>query len=73
MYDMDFRAPIIVALGGEKRGLSGALRQSCDRFFTIPMPASEKDSERETPSLSLSHSGAIVMAEVMRQRRQPPE
>lgn len=69
IYEMDFKAPVIVALGGEKRGLSGALRQACTGFFTIPMPASAKGSDRETPSLSLSHSGAIVMAEVMRQRR----
>ncbi|HLD36159.1 MAG TPA: RNA methyltransferase [Planctomycetota bacterium] len=69
MYDMDFKLPIIVALGGEKRGLSGALRQSCDRFFTIPMNISPHNAAYGVPSLSLSHSGAIVMAEVMRQRR----
>ena len=69
MYDMDFKAPVIVALGGEKRGLSGALRQSCDRFFTIPMNVSAHNAAYGVPSLSLSHSGAIVMAEVMRQRR----
>jgi len=69
MYDMDFNLPVIVALGGEKRGLSGALRQSCDRFFTIPMNVSTHNAAYGVPSLSLSHSGAIVMAEVMRQRR----
>ena len=72
MYEMDFRVPVIVALGGEKRGLSGALRQSCNGFFSIPMPPAEQqanDKSCEVPSLSLSHSAAIVMAEVMRQRR----
>ncbi|MFH1226531.1 MAG: RNA methyltransferase [Planctomycetota bacterium] len=88
MYDMDFNSPVVVALGGEKRGLSGALRQSCDKFFTIPMgiareqaspvagengpdnaPDEEPDKSRQIASLSLSHAAAIVMAEVMRQRR----
>jgi 23S rRNA (guanosine2251-2'-O)-methyltransferase len=63
MYEMDFTVPIIIALGGEKRGLSGAMRESCDGFFSIPMPAGD-----EIASLSLSHSAAIIMAEVMRQR-----
>jgi len=67
MYDMDFAQSVIVALGGEKRGLSGALRETCDRFFTIPMVMAEN---QQIPSLSLSHSAAIVMAEAMRQRRQ---
>ena len=64
---MDFTKPVIVALGGEKRGLSGALRESCDHFFTIPMVSS---NQQDIPSLSLSHAAAIVMAEVMRQRRE---
>ena len=69
LHQMDFNQPVIVALGGEKRGLSGALRQSCDGFFTIPMNISAHNTSYGVPSLSLSHSGAIIMAEVMRQRK----
>ncbi|MBI5778126.1 MAG: RNA methyltransferase [Planctomycetes bacterium] len=65
-YDMDFSCPCIIALGGEKRGLSAVVREQCDGFFRIPMPNIPGDDER--PSLSLSHSAAIIMAEVMRQR-----
>jgi 23S rRNA (guanosine2251-2'-O)-methyltransferase len=61
MYDIDFRGPTIVAIGGEKRGLSGAVRGICDLFATIP-------TRGEPSSLSLSHAGAVVMAEAMRQR-----
>ncbi len=61
IYDADFTRPTIVAIGGEKRGLSGAVRSICDLFVTVPTSV-------ETSSLSLSHAGAIVMAEVMRQR-----
>lgn len=63
MYDVKLTCPTILAIGGEKRGLSGAVRKICDRFVTIPNVGSEASS------LSLSHAGAIVMAEAMRQRR----
>ncbi|MBC7783748.1 MAG: hypothetical protein H7144_07900, partial [Burkholderiales bacterium] len=42
--------------------LSGAVREICDRFVTIP-------SLGGASSLSLSHAGAIVMGEALRQRR----
>jgi len=62
MYDVDLRGPSILAIGGEKRGLSGAVRIICDQFITIPTVGGAASS------LSLSHAGAIVMAEAMRQR-----
>jgi len=61
IYDADFTRPTILAIGGEKRGLSGAVRSICDGFVTIP-------SRGDASSLSLSHAGAIAMAEAMRQR-----
>jgi 23S rRNA (guanosine2251-2'-O)-methyltransferase len=61
IYDADFARPTIVAIGGEKRGLSGAVRAICDGFVTIP-------SVGDATSLSLSHAGAIAMSEAMRQR-----
>ncbi|MBI4834978.1 MAG: RNA methyltransferase [Planctomycetes bacterium] len=66
LYDIDFTVPCVIALGGEKRGLSAVVRENCDSFFTIPMP--QHNDAVEKPSLSLSHSAAIIMAEVMRQR-----
>lgn len=62
MYEVNLTKPTVLAIGGEKRGLSGAVRKICDRFITIPTVGSEASS------LSLSHAGAIVMAEAMRQR-----
>jgi 23S rRNA (guanosine2251-2'-O)-methyltransferase len=61
IYDADLTAPAILAIGGEKRGLSAAVRNHCDTFIKIPMAA-------EIGSLSLSHSASVVMAEMMRQR-----
>jgi 23S rRNA (guanosine2251-2'-O)-methyltransferase len=61
LYDRDLTQPTILAIGGEKRGLSGAVRDICDRFITIPTVGGPS-------SLSLSHAAAIVMAEAHRQR-----
>jgi 23S rRNA (guanosine2251-2'-O)-methyltransferase len=62
IFEVDLAEPAILALGGEKRGLSGALREICDTFVTIPTLGG-------ATSLSLSHAGAIVCGEVLRQRR----
>jgi 23S rRNA (guanosine2251-2'-O)-methyltransferase len=62
MYDVDLARGCILAIGGEKRGISGAVRSICDAFITIPTAS-------DASSLSLSHASAIVMAEAMRQRR----
>jgi 23S rRNA (guanosine2251-2'-O)-methyltransferase len=61
LYQANLRRPCILAIGGEKRGLSGAVRSICDEFLTIP-------TRPGAASLSLSHAAAIVLAEAMRQR-----
>jgi 23S rRNA (guanosine2251-2'-O)-methyltransferase len=65
MYDVNLNQPTILAIGGEKRGLSGAVRSICDRLITIP-------TRGKPSSLSLSHAAAVVLAEAMRQRRHAP-
>jgi 23S rRNA (guanosine2251-2'-O)-methyltransferase len=61
IYDVDLTGPAILAIGGEKRGLSGAVRSICNRFITIPTAGA-------ATSLSLSHAACVVMGEAMRQR-----
>lgn len=61
LFEVDLTRPTILAIGGEKRGLSAAVREHCDGFIKIPMVSN-------IGSLSLSHSASILMAEVMRQR-----
>jgi 23S rRNA (guanosine2251-2'-O)-methyltransferase len=61
LYESDLKRPTILAIGGEKRGLSGAVRDICDRLITIPTRGGPS-------SLSLSHAAGIVMAEAHRQR-----
>ena len=62
LYDADLAGPTILAIGGEKRGLSGAVRAICDGFLSIPTTGA-------ATSLSLSHAAAILLAEAARQRR----
>jgi 23S rRNA (guanosine2251-2'-O)-methyltransferase len=65
IFDVNLREPVVLAVGGEKRGLSGAVRDICDQFVTIPT--------RGTPSsLSLSHASAMILIEAARQRRGQP-
>lgn len=59
----DLAAPLVLALGGEKRGLSGAVRGICDQFVRIATIG-------HATSLSLSHAAAIALAEARRQRDQ---
>ena len=61
IYQTNLASASIIAIGGEKRGLSGAVRSICDAFMTIP-------SRPGAASLSLSHAASIIMAEAMRQR-----
>ena len=62
IYDEDFTGPAALAIGGEKRGLSAAVREQCTSLVTIP-------TREGAPSLSLTHAAAVAMAEVARQRR----
>jgi 23S rRNA (guanosine2251-2'-O)-methyltransferase len=66
IYQTDLASGSIIAIGGEKRGLSGAVRNICDAFMTVP-------SRPGAASLSLSHAASIVMAEAMRQRLTLPQ
>jgi 23S rRNA (guanosine2251-2'-O)-methyltransferase len=61
IYDVDLRGPTVLCIGGEKRGLSAAVRRVCTAFARIPMASS-------VTSLSMSHATAILLAEAARQR-----
>lgn len=61
IYQADLKTPLVLVIGGEKRGISGTVRAICTGFMRIPMKPG-------STSLSMSHAAAIVMAEVLRQR-----
>jgi len=60
---IDLTRPTLLCIGGEKRGLSAAVRDLCDTRASIPIA-------REATSLSLSHAAAMVLYEAARQRFQ---
>lgn len=64
IYEADLRRPVTLALGGEKRGLSAAVRDRCASLVSIP-------TREGAPSLSLSHAAAVALSEVARQRSGP--
>lgn len=61
LYETDLKVPLILAIGGEKRGLSGNVREECDALIRIPTVGGAS-------SLSMTQAGAIALAEVARQR-----
>lgn len=62
IYEEDLRKPVALAIGGEKRGLSAAVRDRCAALVSIP-------TVEGATTLSLTHAAAVAMSEVARQRR----
>lgn len=62
-YDeLDFDMDCAIVLGAEGKGLHDLVRRKCDMLVKIPMMG-------QVSSLNVSVAGAIVMYEVLRQRR----
>ena len=61
IHEADLAGPAAIVVGGEKRGISAAVRAVCDRRMRIP-------SKPGAASLPLTHAAAVVLAEAMRQR-----
>lgn len=65
-YDeVDYQLDCAIVLGAEGKGLHDLVRKNCDLLVKIPMLG-------KVPSLNVSVAGALVMYEVMRQRRAKP-
>lgn len=62
IYEIDLTAPVVLAVGGEKRGLSGKLRERCHGFVKIPMAL------QSASSFSLTHAACLLLGEAARQR-----
>lgn len=61
-WDADFRSPLILIVGGEADGASKQARELADTLVNIPMPG-------KIESLNAAVAGAILMFEVVRQRK----
>ena len=58
----DFKLPLALVIGGEGKGLSRLVKENCDFLVKIPMKG-------KITSLNASVSVAVVMYEVVRQRK----
>lgn len=69
LYDVDFtKEHAVLVMGGEGKGMRRLVREACDFFIEIPMSG-------QLDSLNVGVAGAVILAEIQRQRRvqQMPE
>ncbi|RYY89358.1 MAG: 23S rRNA (guanosine(2251)-2'-O)-methyltransferase RlmB [Chitinophagaceae bacterium] len=64
IFDIDFREPVAIVIGGEERGIHPALMKICDERFFIPMPT-------DFESLNVSVATGMILYEAMKQRLNP--
>jgi len=61
-WDADLRGPLALVVGSEGSGVSGATRRRCDLLVRLPMAG-------HVASLNAATAGALLLFEVVRQRR----
>jgi tRNA (guanosine-2'-O-)-methyltransferase len=61
-YEFNLRAPVLIAVGGEFRGLSDETKKVCRHAAHLPMADA-------IPSFPASHAAAILASEAARQRQ----
>jgi 23S rRNA (guanosine2251-2'-O)-methyltransferase len=61
VYDLDFKEPCAIVMGGEEKGIFPALMKICDDKFNIPMAG-------KFESLNVSVAAGMILYEAMKQR-----
>jgi len=61
-HEADLRRPCVLVIGSEGKGMRRLVRENCDEILSIPMAG-------KVSSLNASVSAALLMFEVVRQRR----
>ena len=62
MYETNLKGPMALVIGGEGEGVSRLVKENCDYVVSMPM-------EGEINSLNASVAAALLMYEVVRQRK----
>lgn len=65
-YQYDFTRPTVIVIGSEGKGMRRLVREHCDALVKIPMYG-------QVSSLNASVSAALLLYEVVRQRRWSPK
>jgi len=63
LWQSDLTGPLVLVFGGEGTGISTLVKRNCDLFLSIPMQRSE------IGSLNVSNAAAIILSEVLHQRK----
>ena len=63
VYRTDLTGPRVIVIGGEDKGLSRLVKETCDVIVSLPMHG-------KMTSLNASIAGSLIMYEVRRQRNQ---
>ena len=61
VFEIDFKEPCAIVMGGEENGVYPALMKICDAQFSIPMPG-------EFESLNVSVATGMILYEAVKQR-----
>ncbi len=64
-WRVDLTLPLVLVVGNEERGISKLVKEGCDFLVKIPM-------EGRVGSLNVSAATAVLLYEVLRQRRMSP-
>ncbi len=62
IYQIDFKANVALVIGSEAKGIRPLVRRHCDLMVSIPMFG-------EVSSLNAAVAGAVILFEILRQRR----
>jgi 23S rRNA (guanosine2251-2'-O)-methyltransferase len=60
-HDFDFKVPIGLVFGSERKGLRPLVRKKCDKILSLPLHG-------KIPSLNVASAAAVFIYEVVRQR-----
>lgn len=62
VFEADLTGPRVIVIGSEGKGISRLLKENCDEIVSLPMKG-------KVTSLNASVAGAVLLYEVLRQRR----
>ncbi|MCD6347871.1 MAG: 23S rRNA (guanosine(2251)-2'-O)-methyltransferase RlmB [Bacteroidales bacterium] len=66
LYNQELTTPLVIVMGSEEDGLSGAVIRICDELIKVPQKG-------KIASLNVSATAAVLLFETLRQRMEPDQ